>query len=355
MYKIGQLLMIEGEKYKVEGKIEFKNLKDGCLWEEFRLIKKRDGLEYWLAYDNIYKEYSLTRVIGGATLNRYHLVDSGQARVTRVDGVVDAEVGDVVNFEEYEDSSEENIISIEKWEDEEEVSEGYYLDRDEVRVTDDSEKEKRAFKINWKKILIVIAILLIGIGVYKFFTREKIPTIKGYLEKDYKYTYVTSITGEGSEKADVYGTYLSVTQAITDIIRGVEGNTEDVKESAVDNSATILTEKEYCLVYEGETKETLVQISSRKYAYTTDKAPYHSNYHTHSFYRNYYFHRGFMRDSERYGRTPSAYEGYSGDTVYTKGEDYNNYSRNVRETTRSVRQSSVGSRIFSGGGLSSGK
>ncbi len=52
--------MIEGVKYEVAGKIELKNLKDNCMWEEFRFIQKRDGSEYWLSYDNLYKEYSLT-------------------------------------------------------------------------------------------------------------------------------------------------------------------------------------------------------------------------------------------------------------------------------------------------------
>lgn len=348
--------MIEGVKYEVAGKIEFKNLKDNCMWEEFRLIQKRDGREYWLSYDNLYKEYSLTRMVRSSNTSGYKLVDSGNGKVTRVEGIIDAEVGDTFEFEEYEDNSEENIISIERWGDEEEVSEGYYLDRDEIRVTTEDEKEKRNF--DKKKILGVIGAIIVAILLIKFFTRDKTPTIAEYLkENTTNYTYVTSITGENKTKADVYkSNFADINNVVMNIIEGINGETEDVSTNQEDFSTTILTEKEYCFVYkEDGGRDILVQISDRKYAYTSNKTPYHSTSHAHSYYRNYYFMRGFMRDRDRYNSYTSSYDDYQA-TPLNSYQGYNSFSQKIKEEkSGSVRQSSTRSRIFSGGGLSSGK
>lgn len=366
MYRVGQLLIIEGAKYEIAGKIEFKNLKDNCMWEECRLIQKRDGREYWLSYDNLYKEYSLTRMVRSSNTSGYKLVDSGKGKVTRVEGIVDAEVGDTFEFEEYEDNSEENIISIERWEGEEEVSEGYYLDRDEIKIFEGIESAEKNFNFFNKKFLTIIGIIIFGILIYCFVTGEKTPNIAQYLKKQtLYYEYITSITGENKEKADVYkASFTSVDAVVKDIIDGIEGKTEDVRKNEQDTSTTILTKDEYCFIYEDKIdKNILVQISSRKYAYTSNKSPYHSSSVAHSYYRNYYFMRGFARDREAYSRYNSAYEGYQG-TPLKEDNTYNRYSSSARVrrepvvsggSSGSVRQSSRRSRSFSGGGLSSGK
>ena len=111
----------------------------------------------------------------------------------------------------------------------------------------------------------------------------------------------------------------------------------------------ILTKDEYCLVYFSESNETLVQVSSRLYSYTSSNAPYRARHSSAAYYRRYYYSRGYNTDSTRYSKKTTSYENYDDGTINSNTNDkYKNYSE-------SVRQSSTSSRPTSGGGTSSGK
>lgn len=88
------------------------------------------------------------------------------------------------------------------------------------------------------------------------------------LKKSNQFTYVTSITGNDGEKADVYESSLSKEDTVMTIIESVDGNVLDVEEDKTPGSESIaiLTEDEYCMVYISVSNEVLVQISNRKYA-----------------------------------------------------------------------------------------
>ena len=88
--------------------------------------------------------------------------------------------------------------------------------------------------------------------------------IRNYLEDSPFYSYETSITSDlnEEEKADVYSTSRSIEMAAKDIINAIDGETEDVQENTEDESVAILTEHEYCLVYESEEGKTMVQALS---------------------------------------------------------------------------------------------
>ena len=176
-------------------------------------------------------------------------------------------------------------------------------------------------------------------------------TISKYLKKSEQYDYVTSITGNDKQKADVYHSPYDLDATVRDIIDAIDGNTLDVQQNTEDDdtSVAILTSKEYCLVYISEDEQVLVQISSRKYAYGTDSDPYHSRAGTSRYYRRYYYSRGYGSDSGRYKGNSTPYSTYD-DTTLDK-----NYSDSYDSYSRSVRQSSARSRSSSGGGTSSGK
>lgn len=359
-FKVGQYLEISNEKYKVVGIIKFKNLKDSCFWKEYRLLKE-SGNEFWLAYDDDYEEYSLSMVMNNASLEKFHLVDNGTAEVVDLWGDVDVEKGDRVNFSEYEDESEENIISIEQWEDMKETSFGYYIDADEVSITSPfSEIEEKNNKNFGKYIGIIGGVIAILGLIFFFVNRDKTPTIKEYLEKNPSlYSYETSITGEKKEKADVYKSIYNVDTTVKNIIYAIEGKVEDIQENKSENgenSVGILTKNEYCFVYEEENGNNIfIQISNRKFAYTSSHTPYRSSYWARSFYRNYYFSRAYADDFTRYKKYGSPYASYKGEYLRTNPNDkYKDFAEDVRYTN-SVRQSSSGRRSFSGGGLSSGK
>ena len=320
--------------------------------------------ERWLSVDNYYKEYSLSQINPSASTVGYHRVDSGTEEVIACSGDVDVQVGDVAEFLEYEDPTEELIISVEHWDDGTEYSSGYYLDPDEFG----KDGEKILPSLGGKggnvgNIIATIIFLLIW-GIFagassfsNYFSMNK--KISTYLKKSSKYTYSTSITGNGKEKADVYeckspgtGTEQELLQGVAhDIIDGINGNTESIQQNDEkdDSSVAILTKKEYCIIYMGEDEKVYVQVSTRKYAYTSDKEPYRARSRTRRYYRRYYYSRGYNSDTSSYGSEHSSYSGYSDGTIdYDGSNELNSYSGTVR-------QSSIESRSSDGGGLSSGK
>lgn len=353
-YQVGDILRIDGELYKVLGKIQYRNTEDNCRWMEYRLKKLEGGDEFWLSVDEAYDEFSLSHAVKHTPLDGYHQVDSGTEEVLAVWGRVDVSVGDKAPFTEYEDETEEKIISEENWDDGKEVSVGFYLDWNEISVEKDPEIQKTAKKEKKPaigKIFLILFGLILGIALISTLFGKK-NSVSDYLKNHPEaYTYVTSITGNDKEKADVYRSSETMDLTAKDILEGIKGQTDDVQQNTEDGdeSIAILTDEEYCLIYTSEDNEVLVQISSRKYAYTSDQTPYHARVHTHHYYRSYYYTRGYYNDSQRFRSTSSSYKNYDGGTVDSNFSDpYDNYSS-------SIRQSSVGSRTSSGGGLSSGK
>lgn len=355
-YTIGTILRIEGNTYVVIGKIKYKNRNDGLKWFEYRLKNKKTGEEVWLSSDEYYREYSISKVVRNVDISGYHIVDRGTEEVIGAWGQVDVEYGDRATFIEYEDSSEEEIISHETWDDGLEISRGHYVDIEDIAVTG---SEKINSSVGAKETALGKGIFLILIPFLFVFGLALLlnvvnnsPKISDYLKTASLYEYTTSITGENGEKADVYKTSVTVDEAVRNIINGIDGNTESVQQNTEDNdnSVAILTKNEYCLVYTSKENETLVQISTRKYAYSSKSEPYHSMTRTGRYYRRYYYSKGYDSDTSKFGGdTSSAYSDFNDTRVMSNSSDtYNMYSS-------SVRQASINSRSSSGGGTSSGK
>ncbi len=361
VYSVGDILYVDSESYRVVGKITYRNTYDSSCWDEYRMMKLDGGGEAWLSVDDVYKEYSISRVVRTVNRTGYHEVDRGREIVDSAIGSVDVGRGDTAEFVEYEDSTEEKIISEERWDDGTEYSEGYYLDEDEISFIrhDDDYKPQRSSGGNQTGAAgtLVAAIVVIFMAI-PFLSGilgniSTVPSIKKFLKGSSNYTYVTSITGNDKQKADVYkaGSNYSVDLAVRDIINAVNGETEYVQQDTEnsDGAVGIITKKEYCFVYLSEDNEVLVQISSRKYAYTSDNEIYRGRRHHRRYYRSFYHSTGYSYDSSAYKSSNSSYSSYSdGDISYTGTDKYNTYSG-------SVRQDSINSRQSSGGGLSSGK
>ena len=364
-YYIGETIKADGDQYRITGKIIYRNPADGQTWEEYKMTAINfNQEERWLSIDNSYKEYSLSKINPYADTSGYHQVDAGTQEVVFAEGDVDVEKGDTARFVEYEDSTEEKIISIETWDDGAEYSSGYYLDPWEFGREGENTGRKGSGGKSFSLVTVCFVLIwFIGFGgsmITGFFSGQK--AIEHYLKKSSLYEYTTSITGESKQKANVYEYLCDISaQDISDesilmtvaynIIDGIEGNSESIQQNdeTDDHTVAILTPKEYCIIYRGEDDKIYVQNSSRKYAYTTDKEPYHAGRRTRSFFRRFYYSTGYRSDSSTYSSAPSSYAGYSeGEISYDSGNELNSYAN-------SVRQSSVGSRSSDGGGLSSGK
>lgn len=370
-YLVGDILLINGSRYKIIGKVQYKNLSDNCFWYEYRLIQQETGMEKWLSADLNYNEYSISEAILSSDTTGYHVVDEGTEEVVGAWGNVDVESGDRAKFIEYEDDTEEKIRSCEIWDDETEYSSGYYIDLNEIQVVangggggaaaqnqyqgNTSYKPKKKFSITNVIIILSIVCVLFGSLFNSFGGLISSKSIAKHLKEDTaQYTYVTSITGSEQEHADVYSSNADLDTTVRDILNAIEGNTEDVQQNTEDGdeSVAILTKNEYCLVYisEEDEHEVLVQISSRKYAYTSDRDLYRGRRYSNRYYRRFYYSRGYSSDNQSYGSDySSAYRDFDDSTInYNSSDTYNTYSSTVR-------QSSVNSRNSSGGGLSSGK
>lgn len=371
-FETGDKIKVDNQKYIVKGLITFYNDADDYRWTEYKIKSINSSTIRWLSIDTTYDEYAIydqckynkTFDESNIISQGYKEADYGQARVTAFRGSVDVEVGDRVRFREFEDISEEKIIAIEIWEDEAEYSKGYYLDEDEIEKLE-SDNEYSDYNVTNKGyysndsgkiknvfigIVGIIMVIFIVIGA-KSIGKPKQVAMSQFIGSDSNFTYTTSITSDidNSQKADVYSTKLSVEAAAKAIIDGIGGNTEDVQENIEDSTVAIMTADEYCLVYISETGETLVQISNRKYTYSSNNEPYRSRSSTGRYYRSYYYTRGYASDSDRYSGSKNGYENYSDGNVST------NSSNKYQSYSDSVRQSSAGARTSSGGGTSSGK
>ncbi len=364
IYSVGDRLRVDGDEYRIIGTVQYRNPKDNTTWFEYRMIATQYNQERWLSIDDTYREYSISKAASNISTAGYHLVDEGMEEVIGAWGDVDVTVGDKAYFKEFEDITEEKIISLETWDDGEEQSTGYYLDAHEIQTysgsrggvsTNQSRGSYRAVAAggNGKSLGIIACVGMILVCFFGTISSSLgKTTIAKYLEKSANYIYVTSITGNQKEKADVYKSKDTLENTVYDIVNAIDGDTEHVQQNTEDgdNSIAILTDKEYCLVYTSEDNDVLVQISTRKYAYYTDSTPYRANRHTHRYYRRYYYSRGYTTDSGSYGGDyTSPYSSYDDTTINTSYSDtYNTYSNSVRQASISARQSS-------GGGISSGK
>lgn len=367
----GNVLKIDGDFYKVIGAIEFMNVSDNCKWVEYKVSSYVNGAIKWLSCDDVYHEYSISEVSYDASISGYHEVDKGEAIVVSSWGQVDVDKGERVRFTEYEDITEEKIMSIENWYGDLEKSTGYYLDDYEIELFDSSSdsmnfnsdfggmgtpyyysggyKRKKTNAKLFPIISSIVVLLFLGMGELSGSSKEV--KISEFLSESASFNYETSITGTGGEKADVYSTTYTIDKATKLIIDAIQGDVESVQQNTEDddNSVAILTDSEYCIIYNSEDNKTLVQISTRKYTYTSDQNLYRSRYGSNRYYRRYYYSRGYTSDRTSYSSNESPYSEFSDTTVSSNYTDtYNTYSS-------SVRQSSTSSRWSSGGGTSSGK
>lgn len=362
-YKIGTRLAINGIEGTVIGYITYANPHDNNKeWTEYRLRTNRG--ECWLSCDECYNEYSISwpaNDVRGRIGPEWHKVDEGIQVVRSSGGNVDVDRGERASFVEYEDASEDYTLSVEMWEDGTEYSKGEYIEKIDIVVTGYEEiKQSNSDGLAAKVIGAFVAFVIISnvapmlIGLITMIGLNK-TAMSDYLSNSSYYTYETSITGNEQQQATVYKYFTSsTTDAVAmDIIDGIDGQTESVTQNndVTDAEIGILTSKEYCLVYhpEGEEDVVYVQVSDRKYNYTSNNSPYRSSGKTTAWYRSHYYSSGYSSDSSSYSSTPSAYSMYDGDTIHNIGNGYfDSYSS-------SVRQSSINNRSSSGGGLSSGK
>lgn len=369
---LGTLLLIDNEiEGEVIGYIDYRNPGDGNkTWREYRVLTKAG--EIWLSIDEHYKEYSVSFPVemeDGQLPPIWRKVDEGTQVVVYAAGDVDVDEEESAHFVEFEDDTEENIYSLETWEDGTEASNGYYLDEEEIQIVGQktgNTNSSRDKKIGCGCASIFYAftamIILFAFGIPSMISDYFGwgPGINDYLKGSKDYQYVTSITGNEKQKASVYenlrvsddkGGYnirQTVDDVAKDIIKAIEGKTEMVSENTengINKSISIVTRKEYCLIYyeEDNPEKVLVQISNRKYNYTSDNTPYRAGSAVTGWYRSHYYSSAYTKDSTTWKSTPSAYTMYDGPIMHDLGNGYFDvYSNNIRQESIRRRNSSEG-------------
>ena len=100
-YNVGDILKVDGRRYKILGKLQYKNVDDNCRWMEYRLKPVDGGGEFWLSVDEVYDEYALYCAAKQVSLDGYKKVDEGTQEVIGAWGRADAQAGDRAAFTEY--------------------------------------------------------------------------------------------------------------------------------------------------------------------------------------------------------------------------------------------------------------
>lgn len=339
-----QIVYIERVKYTVVNMIEYKE--DTWVWQEYE-IKHDAGAIRWLCvekdennkteysiYDKYYGDINENEISFSSQNTQYELYEKGTATVKDYFGNVDVDVGERCEYIDYISEDKSKVLSIEKWEEEIEKSEGRYIDSSKVRITNEIDTQKEEMeKINKKKgrimswIIYGIIFLPLIISVFSSLTSGLFvnKSIQKYIDKQKKYTYVTSVTNNTNrEKAKIYKSpYGDIDTTVKDIISGVpEGITDtiDTDPNTEEDGIGLKTKNEFAYIYL-ENGNVYVQVSNKNYANNNTGSTYHNRYHTY-YYATY--------NSNRSSYTYSTYR-------------------------NSARQQSVNARTSSGGGTSSGK
>lgn len=339
-----QIVYIERVKYTVVNMIEYKE--DTWVWQEYE-IKHDAGAIRWLCvekdennkteysiYDKYYGDINENEISFSSQNTQYELYEKGTATVKDYFGNADVDVGERCEYIDYISEDKSKVLSIEKWEEEIEKSEGRYIDSSKVRITNEIDTQKEEIeKINKKKgrimswIIYGIIFLPLIISVFSSLTSGLFvnKSIQKYIDKQKKYTYVTSVTNNTNrEKAKIYKSpYGDIDTTVKDIISGVpEGITDtiDTDPNTEEDGIGLKTKNEFAYIYL-ENGNVYVQVSNKNYANNNTGSTYHNRYHTY-YYATY--------NSNRSSYTYSTYR-------------------------NSARQQSVNSRTSSGGGTSSGK
>lgn len=339
-----QIVYIERVKYTVVNMIEYKE--DTWVWQEYE-IKHEAGAIRWLCvekdennkteysiYDKYYGDINENEISFSSQNTQYELYEKGTATVKDYFGNADVDVGERCEYIDYISEDKSKVLSIEKWEEEIEKSEGRYIDSSKVRITNEIDTQKEEIeKINKKKgrimswIIYGIIFLPLIISVFSSLTSGLFvnKSIQKYIDKQKKYTYVTSVTNNTNrEKAKIYKSpYGDIDTTVKDIISGVpEGITDtiDTDPNTEGDGIGLKTKNEFAYIYL-ENGNVYVQVSNKNYANNNTGSTYHNRYHTY-YYATY--------NSNRSSYTYSTYR-------------------------NSARQQSVNSRTSSGGGTSSGK
>ncbi len=392
-------------------------------WIEYRLLST-EKKEYWLSIDEYNEEYSVswpTELHNGQVDHKWHKVDEGIEIVVETKGDVDAYLGEEAEYIEYEDITEEEILSVEIWRCGTEVSKGYYLDSDEIikngyKGIRSREKFYNKEGITLRTIAqyflaflitmlffdpyLLYSVIDLGDETYEVLSSisttveaNAVRSANDHFKNSNDYKYLTSISGNQNQKADVYQALISDQSPKIEKLQALEKNLKEanqltakqaniktdvvidylVKDLIITLNATgnellkpevvtankdengltvgLLTGREYCLFYhpEDESNKVYVQVSRREFNYSTDVKPYHASRSTHNWYLAHYFSTAFQSDAVRLSSVPSAYNLYNGPIVKDLGNGYYDvYSSDIR-------QSSIMNRDSSSGGINKGK
>ncbi|MBQ4359926.1 MAG: DUF4178 domain-containing protein [Proteobacteria bacterium] len=351
----GQQVIIHGTTYTVRCGIHFKSDEDD--WEEYELVDD-SGRSTWLSMDDGNNEYAIYRMVGSDFEGVNYMdfpCDSGVARVVSSFGS-DCDDGESVRFEEYEDP-EGKIYAIERWSDETEYSIGVKVDLSDLEILE-APAGARGFSSSGSSkggTIITVAICVIVGVLYALLefggcSCSSSKTFDKCIDSSTGFTYATSLTSASNkEKADISTTSQSVDAATKAILNCMDGGVKDVMQSSIDNNEAVsmIDAKQYVLVYKSTSGKTLVQKSSRKFAFANDTELYEADEDTKSWYQMYYHERAYADDARSFSDSADGHRNYHSTHVFFVPTgpgyyNYNNYNNTLR-SQRAARRSGSGS------------
>lgn len=379
--------MADEKMYNVIGYVVYSCIETNDTWIEYRMLSQSNE-ETWLSIDEKNQEYSLSwpsYIKDGQIGPEWHKVDEGTQIVIEYAGDVDVDPGETGEFIEHEDDTEEKILSVEIWEEGSEISEGFYLDEDEITGLGVNGTQGSGCKGCLGMVLFFALFLVVFSLASGFLDRSM--SAYNYFKSSPTYVYVTSITGSEKQKAHIFESIANensfqirevknleremenanelnakykkkeisdpmIDYLVKDLLVHTNLNIEYITENKeTKDSVAVLTKQEYCLFYhpEGEPHKIYVQVSDRKFNYSSNIKPYLASMALNSWYRSNYYSSAYSYDASRWSSIPSSYDMYDGPIVKDLGNGYYDVYSN------DVKQSSVRHRESMGGGHSAGK
>jgi len=354
---VGDAFRIEGTFFRVTGKVQYQNLETQEKWYEYYVFAPETGQRALYSCGIYKKENWLIEKEDKISLDDVYFVEQEVTEVIAARGTVDLQVGERGVLKKYQDAFGKTVKIVRTWNDEDSFYCGYCEGAMENPFTEDihagkkKRKRKRGFRntertpaqesmFRFRIILSILAVVITTLcSIWNFMN---VPSAMKYIEENnLKYIHLRSLITDNQDFADVYMSSDSLDNTAIELIECIDGKAEEIQQNLDngDRSIAILTNKEYCFIYESVENQVLVQISPRKYAYSSDYALFQGTEYATEYYKHFYYTWGYSSDRKKYPEVTSPYLTYANRVLNINNRDkYSEYADKVwrRKRRRSI-------------------
>ncbi|MGP1585734.1 MAG: DUF4178 domain-containing protein [Schwartzia sp. (in: firmicutes)] len=278
-------ILIEGKPYTIVEKIRYREKASDVRWTEYGLIAGTQEKGWWLSVMDGGLSCTLSRTVPqGTPPKQYRLRDQGKELVVGVWGVSDASVGDEASYREYESEDGKYTFFLENWSEKRIGASGWHVDPAQIRLDPTAAAAVRANALKWegrKRFLsnccwvyaapflyVCVLFLLCGDFADSFRWHD----VRRFFHVPYRMEerlsdapYYTPLKdAENTQGGHLYESVLDPGASAMDIIEGVDGWTQEVRQemAGADRAIIIKTKDEACRVGKTAEGKTIIWVGT---------------------------------------------------------------------------------------------